>query len=79
MEATLGTCPAATDRHVNGVNDGKNGGRICWASVGTFCGKAIKGTFAKDQLTCMACTFFKQVKEEEGFGKFRVMRPDQLL
>lgn len=61
-----GACPAATEFAHNGVNSGKNAGRICWAIVGTFCGRKVQGTFAEKELTCMACEFYKMVREEEG-------------
>ncbi len=37
-EAQLGTCPATAETAVNGINNGKNGGRSCWAIAGTLCG-----------------------------------------
>ncbi len=43
----LGLCPASTDKTADGLNGGKNGGRICWAVTGTFCGGKIQGTFAE--------------------------------
>ncbi len=39
----LGVCPAAIVERANGVNDGLNGGRICWAIAGTFCGGEVQG------------------------------------
>ena len=41
-------CPAVTKTSANGINGGKNGGRICWAIEGTLCNEKIKGTFAKE-------------------------------
>ncbi len=65
--AISGICPASIDTSVDGLNGGKNGGRICWAVSGTFCSKKkIQGLFAKTQLSCRSCIFFKKVKEEEG-------------
>ena len=61
----MGTCPASINTASNGVNSGKNGGRSCWGISGTFCGGKIQGTFAQKQTSCMACDFFKIVKEEE--------------
>jgi hypothetical protein len=69
---TLGKCPATTDTSADGLNGGKNGGRICWAISGTFCHKIIQGLFAKTQLTCRSCIFFKKVKEEEGIEHFHL-------
>ncbi len=59
-----GVCPAATDTASDRLNDGKNGGRICWAVAGTFCGGKVQGDFAQKQVSCMACEVFKQIKEE---------------
>jgi hypothetical protein len=75
--AELGVCPAAADTFTDGINNGKNGGRICWAVAGTFCGDKIQGTFAEKKLSCMTCDFFKMVEEEEGVGKFKILSPRQ--
>lgn len=64
--AISGICPASIDTSMDGMNGGKNGGRMCWAVSGTFCTKKIQGLFAKTQLSCRSCIFFKKVKEEEG-------------
>lgn len=73
----LGACPAALDASASGLNGGKNGGRICWAVTGTFCGGQVQGTFAQKQTTCMNCDFLKKVKAEQGLGKFKLQRPVQ--
>ncbi len=73
--ADLGVCPASTDTSADGLNGGKNGGRICWAISGTFCGKKIQGFYAKRQLSCRSCKFFKKVKEEEGLEHFHPVKP----
>ena len=49
----------------NGLNGGINGGRICWTISGTFCLHKIQGSYAKTQLSCKSCSFFKKVKEKE--------------
>ena len=72
----LGVCPAASETSSNGVNSGKNGGRICWAVAGTFCGGKVQGDFAQKSVSCMACEVFKQVKTEEG-GTFSLMKKGQ--
>ncbi len=71
----LGECPAATDVSCNGINEGKNAGRICWAVAGTFGGGKIQGTSAEKELSCMTCDFFKKVEAEEGFMKFTMTKP----
>jgi hypothetical protein len=68
----LGICPASTDTFADGLNGGKNGGRICWAISGTYSNKEIEGLYAKRQLTCRACIFFKKVKEEEEAKHFHL-------
>ncbi len=70
----LGVCPAASDTSVNGVNRGQNGGRICWAVAGTFCGGKVQGTFAQKTKTCFNCDFMRMVNQEEG-AKFNLMKP----
>ncbi len=62
----MGVCPVAQDTGSNGVNSGKNAGRICWAVAGTFCGGKVQGDFAMKQVSCMACEVFKQIKTEES-------------
>ncbi|HCC06847.1 MAG TPA: hypothetical protein DEP72_01595 [Clostridiales bacterium] len=69
--AEMGVCPAATDASLNKCNDGDNGGRMCWAIAGTFCGGKVQGSFAEKQSSCLGCEFFKKVKEEEE-GKFKL-------
>ncbi len=59
-------CKASIDTSADGVNNGKNGGRICWAISGTFCGDKIQGRFAKKLLSCRSCDFFHKVRDEEG-------------
>ena len=43
----LGVCPACAKQEADGLNGGKNAGRICWAIAGTFCGGEIQGKFAE--------------------------------
>ncbi|MBI4300742.1 MAG: hypothetical protein HY677_06365 [Chloroflexi bacterium] len=74
--AEMGICPASVDTSSNGLNGGTNGGRICWAVTGTFCGGQVQGTFAQKELSCMNCEFFKHVKGEEG-KSFLLLRPQQ--
>ena len=44
--AELGVCPASSNVKVNGTNQGRNGGRICWAVAGTLCDGKVQGSFA---------------------------------
>jgi eukaryotic-like serine/threonine-protein kinase len=59
--AEFGVCPAAKDSSFDGINTGKNGGRICWAVAGTFCGGEIQGTFAEKRTSCIGCNFYKPI------------------
>ena len=54
----LGVCPASTEMRLNGVNNGKNAGRTCWAIAGTLCGGKVQGTFALKLGNCMNCQFY---------------------
>ena len=74
----LGICPAATETSCNGINNGKNAGRLCWAIAGTFCGDKIQGDFAQKSVSCTSCEVFKQVKTEEGAEDFTLLKPGQV-
>jgi len=65
----LGVCPATTDSSFNGINSGKNAGRICWAVAGTFCNGKIQGTFAEKRRSCVHCNFFKSIISQETSSK----------
>ena len=72
-EKELGICPAY--KHTgsgSGANNGTCAGRICWAVSGTLCGGKVQGMFAQKLTNCMACEFYKLVREEEGTG-FRML------
>jgi hypothetical protein len=74
----LGICPAAEATSCNGINNGNNAGRICWAIAGTFCGEKIQGDFAQKSVSCMSCEVFKQIKNEEGPEDFTLLKPGQV-
>ncbi len=61
-----GTCPAATERTLDGVHGGLNSGRTCWVLAGTFCAGEIAGTAAKKLASCSQCAFYQLVVREEG-------------
>ena len=73
-----GVCPAATEASADGINKGKNGGRICWAIAGTFCMEKAKVEFAKEGVSCMNCDFFKLVSNEENVDDYEVLTQEQL-
>lgn len=73
----LGVCPAAQDHDADGVNSGTNGGRICWAISGTFCGMQAQGDQATQLISCLSCDVFGQILQEEGLANFKLLKPGQ--
>lgn len=62
----FGICPAALETNIDGFNQGKNGGRACWAISGTFCEGKVQGTFGTKLSDCRQCSFFKLVQMQQG-------------
>lgn len=62
----LGICPATIQTLLNTVNEGKNGGRCCWAVAGTLCKGQKQGTYAMKITSCVNCDFYRQVHQDEG-------------
>ena len=62
----LGACSAAANIACDGINSGKNAGRICWSIAGTLSGAPVECCFAENQLTCLDCDFYQKVEDEEG-------------
>ena len=62
----MGVCPATLDDSFDGINRGKNAGRICWAVAGTFCEGKKQGTFHIKRESCVKCDFFSTVVRQEG-------------
>jgi len=58
-------CPAYVETRLNGVHDGKNGGRACWVVRGTQCGGRIKRRVVPKFMACKLCDFKKTVIREE--------------
>lgn len=69
--AEFGICPATTERRLDSIHDGTNGGRACWVIAGTMCKGQVQGTFAQKFNNCQICDFYVSVKEEE-FPKFQL-------
>lgn len=67
----LGVCPTAMESRLNGIHEGKFGGRACWVVGGTLCGGKEQGTFAQKYHNCEKCDFYLHVKKEEG-PKFKL-------
>ncbi len=62
----FGICPAASNIKYHEINNGKNGGRFCWAIDKTFCKEGNKGNFDDKFINCLNCSFFKMVNKEES-------------
>jgi hypothetical protein len=67
-------CPAYREKRLDGVHNGKNGGRSCWVVAGTLCFGQPSGEFAKKFTGCEKCDFYDLVKREE-FPKFSLAVP----
>ncbi len=63
--ATLGVCPASTEKRADGLNGGQNGGRACWALAQTLCAGMLQGDVVSKMAKCMNCEFKKLVLHEE--------------
>jgi hypothetical protein len=66
-EKSLGLCIASVMEKTDGLNNGINAGRVCWAVAGTLCGGEVQGTFAKKMATCLQCEFYQLVATDEVF------------
>jgi hypothetical protein len=70
--AALGVCAAATEERADGIHQGDNGGRACWAVTGSLCKIENSGITAREFSDCQQCTFYEMVRREEHPG-FKVM------
>jgi len=73
-----GVCSTASSVEADGLNGGKNGGRICWAITGTFVSGDVTGKYACDKFSCANCDFFKLVSDEQGVNNFELVTPLQM-
>ena len=69
-----GLCPAATESVCDGINDGINAGRICWAVAGTFSGRVAVCSMAMKIGTCLSCDFFYEITRDSSV---EMTRPGQ--
>ncbi|MDA8240856.1 MAG: hypothetical protein M0Z67_10865 [Nitrospiraceae bacterium] len=63
---SLVKCPVPEMTSADGINDGKNAGRICWLIANTMCKGATESTFEAMITTCGECDFYNLVKAEGG-------------
>jgi len=61
----LGVCPAASITVLDGLNDGQNGGRSCWAIAGTLCEGEVQGSYAQKLGNCLKCDFHAFVRGQQ--------------
>ena len=73
-EEELGPCPAATDATCDGINEGTNAGRFCWAVPRTLCTGEVEGDFEEKFGRCHSCAFFRRTKYEEAYH-FHLVEP----
>jgi len=62
----MGVCPASTATKAHGIHGGQNGGRCCWALVGTLCGGIEQNSLVAKLHQCVGCDFRTMVETEEG-------------
>ena len=61
-----GVCPAAVEASYDGINNGINAGRVCWAVAGTCCGGKVQGSYAEKRKSCISCPFYQTVQKQES-------------
>ncbi len=74
-----GVCSASISSECDGLNDGTYGGRICWATAGTFASGNVTGKYACEKFSCINCDFFKIVSDEQGENNFEMVTPAQKM
>ena len=70
-------CPATSDANCDGINHGVNAGRICWTLENVPC-KAAEAAWLEPLGSCISCSFFLKVKEEEG-EEFHLLKLGQAI
>ena len=61
-----GECITASMSMYDGINGGRNGGRVCWMIAGTVCDDERQDTFSHKVESCAKCDFYEAIREEEG-------------
>lgn len=60
----LGVCLTPVYTQYDGINGGRNGGRVCWAVSGTMCDGNYQASVAAKQSYCMDCSFYRLLMDE---------------
>ncbi|WP_339135275.1 MAG: hypothetical protein WGN25_17515 [Candidatus Electrothrix sp. GW3-4] len=59
-----GVCPVSVDFLVDGIHNGKNGGRCCWAFAPGVTKESYDiSSYYEKALGCLGCEFYKSVKD----------------
>lgn len=62
-------CPVAADAAAAGLNDGSNGGRLCWVVADACCRQSVQCSTSHHESSCYSCPFRSRVLHEEGLLK----------
>ena len=57
------TCPAAVESRADGIHNGLNGGRCCWAVTAALRQQGI--SLEQSGMGCNGCDFYRLVRNEE--------------
>lgn len=61
-----GACPVASEGSAHGLNEGKNGGRMCWVVSDICCDGKVRCSNGDVKDPCFSCEFRYKVIREEG-------------
>lgn len=61
-----GVCPVAIQTKYDQVNNGKNGGRLCWFVDKTLCNNEQQESFLEKFELCLTCDFYLLVQKQQG-------------
>jgi hypothetical protein len=59
-------CPVAAEKLADGLNEGVNGGRLCWVIAEACCNNEVKCSELHRKSSCFSCEFRFKVNTEEG-------------
>lgn len=66
MALEIGECLASSCVQANGLHQGMNAGRVCWAIAGSYCDNKATCMFAIRMNGCDNCSFYKMVRVEQS-------------
>ena len=62
----LGVCPAAINEDVDGLHNGKNGGRCCWVFKASEARQEGLDCYTGELIECRTCDFYKMVRSSSA-------------